>query len=105
LRQLACHPRRFDPLPILIELQCRLADFANRLELRAPQPCDRLLAFELRAGERRLLAAAAERIAEREADRPCRIVRHERLAQHVTERGEILADDRARESARTEQFG
>ena len=65
----------------------------------------RLLALEARAGQGGLLRAPADRIAERDTDRPRRIVGDEQLPQHVAERPEILADDGTGEAAGADQFG
>ena len=64
LGELAPEPRRLDPLPVLLELRGRVADLADGRQLEAAQPGVRLVALEPRPGERCLLGALAERIAE-----------------------------------------
>ena len=99
LGQLAAGFRRLDPLPVLLETKRRRAHFTNSEDFVAAQTSRGLIALEPRPREVRFGGAVSQRIAEREAERPGRIVVAEHLSEDAAETRVDRTDHGSRKTA------
>src|SRR5436190_16530526 len=103
LRERGARARGVDTLGRAPHLPGSLPHGFGGLQLEARNPLRRLPALDLRARQARLFVAAPERITDRDADAPRRIVGAECLAERVGETSVARAGHDAREPSRAKE--
>src|SRR5262249_3028884 len=92
------------PLGGAAHLACGLPNRFCRIQLEARHALRGLASLRLGAYGAHSLEAAADRIADRHADAPRRVVLREQLPEHIAEPGVRAADDRAWKTVAAEQL-